>query len=69
MLDPMSVLRKRLDGRTQKEVAAEIGVSPQYLNDALSGYRDIGPKMLDGLGLERVVTYRRKTGKTRTRAG
>ena len=44
-------------------LAKELGISRQYLNDVLSGYREPGKKVLDALGLERVVTYaRRKRG-------
>jgi transcriptional regulator with XRE-family HTH domain len=60
MLDPIEVLRKRLGDGTQRELAGVLGISPQYLNDILSGHREPGPKLLEGLGLERIVTYRRK---------
>lgn len=44
--------------RTQKELAAEIGVSTPFLNDILNGNREPSGKPLKFLGLERVVTYR-----------
>lgn len=35
-------------------------VSTAYLSDVMTGKRQPGEKILDALGLERVVTYRRK---------
>lgn len=35
-------------------------ISRGYLGDVLTGRREPGQKILDALGLERVVTYRRK---------
>lgn len=43
---------------TQAGWAKVHGVSPQHLSDTLLGRRDLGPKILDALGIERVVTYR-----------
>jgi transcriptional regulator with XRE-family HTH domain len=63
-MDPIKELRKRLRGRTQRSLADEVGVSSQYLNDILSGRREPGPAILAGLGLERVVSYRRSKGNT-----
>lgn len=45
---------------SQKAFALASGVSPQYVNDVLQGHRLAGDKLLDALGLERVVTIRRK---------
>jgi transcriptional regulator with XRE-family HTH domain len=45
-------------GRTQRQLAQEIGVSPQFLNDILHGKRVPSGKVLDYLGFERVVLYR-----------
>ena len=36
------------------------GVSQQYVNDVLKGRREPGESILKALGLERVVSYRRK---------
>jgi DNA-binding transcriptional regulator YdaS (Cro superfamily) len=47
---------------SQKEAAKEMKVSEQYLSDALKGRREIGAKILDYFGLERVVSYRRVDG-------
>jgi DNA-binding transcriptional regulator YdaS (Cro superfamily) len=43
---------------SQRAFAAAHGVSEQYLSDVLRGRREIGQKILDTLGLERVVSYR-----------
>lgn len=50
--DVISLLRERQGDRTQKEVAEEAGITPQYLGDVLSGKRAPGPSVLNYLGLE-----------------
>lgn len=60
MLDDDDVRRlvaEKLEGRTQREVAAELGVSCSYLNDYLHFRREPGPKVLEALGLRRVARY------------
>lgn len=47
---------------TQKDLAEKLGVSTAYLSDVLQGKREPAGKMLEALGIERVVTYR-KVGK------
>ena len=42
----------------QKEAARAWGVSPQYLSDVLRGHREPGPRLLEALGLRRVVEFR-----------
>lgn len=42
----------------QTRAADSYGVTPQHLNDVLAGNRAPGPKLLKGMGLERVVTYK-----------
>lgn len=60
MIDPIRILRESLGAESQAEVARKIGISPQYLHDVLNERRGPGDKILDYLGLERVVTFRRK---------
>lgn len=36
------------------------GLVPSYVSDVLNGRRDPSPAILDALGLEKVVTYRKK---------
>ncbi len=43
-------------------LARSFNVSPTYISDVCSGRREPGEKILQALGLERVVTYRRKKG-------
>ena len=63
---PMSVLRGRLNGRTQSALAEELGVSLGHLNDILCGRRASGPKVMKALGVERVVTFREITDRQPT---
>ena len=59
-MDVISILRKRCSGKRQKDVAHELGISEQYLSDVLNERTEPGAKILAPLGIERVVTYRRK---------
>lgn len=59
-MDPIKILQRRIDKSTLRAVAKDLGVSPAYLSDAIRGNREPGPKILDAIGLEKVVTYRRK---------
>jgi transcriptional regulator with XRE-family HTH domain len=43
-------LEKRLEGKTQREVAALAKVSEQYLSDVLNNRRLIGPLLQEWLG-------------------
>lgn len=47
-------------GKSQADWSRKHGVSAAYVSDVLAGRRDPGKMILDALGLERVVTYRRK---------
>lgn len=58
--DVWYMIVKKLNDKTQKEVAEELGVSPAYLNDYLRFRRGPGPKLLEALGLRKVITYQRK---------
>lgn len=56
----LATLKDKLTGfRTQNELAAAAGVSPQYLTDVLHGRRDITGRLLDYLGFKRVRFYER----------
>jgi transcriptional regulator with XRE-family HTH domain len=59
MIDPIRMLRESLNG-SQAEMAEKIGVSPQYLSDVLNEKRGPGDKILAYLGLEKVITYRKR---------
>lgn len=45
---------------SQQAFARQCGISAQYINDVVRGRREPGHKILDALGLERIVTYREK---------
>lgn len=53
----IEILRKKQGERTAKELADELGITPQYLSDVFLGRRDIGPSILRPLGLESEVVY------------
>lgn len=58
-MDPVEILRSKV-GDNQSAWARSRGISPSYVSEVLAGRRDPGKLILDALGLERVVTYRRK---------
>lgn len=59
--DIVSLLeRKALAPGGQQAVARTLGISSAYLSDIIGGKRQPGKKVLNALGLECVVTYRRK---------
>ncbi len=45
---------------SQKALANRMGVDPTYLSRVMREQKEAGPAILDPLGLERVVVYRRK---------
>lgn len=51
----------KVDG-SQKAFAKRVGLSESYLSDVLNKRRDISPRILKFLGLERVISYRRIDG-------
>lgn len=57
-----ALAREVSEYKTAQSAAADIGISPQYLNDLLKGSRPVAgcEKALAWLGLERVTTFRRK---------
>ena len=54
------MLEQKRGTRTWKALAAEMQCSAAYLSDVLNGRRDPGPKILEYLGLERVLVRRSK---------
>jgi transcriptional regulator with XRE-family HTH domain len=60
VVDLLRVLVSQED--SQASLAAEIGISPQYLNDILKGRRDPGETVLRYLGLQKRVIYVPLTG-------
>lgn len=59
------ILRQHIEtAGSQKAAARLLGVSETYISDVIRGRKEPGPSILDPLGLERVVTYRRKRNGT-----
>lgn len=56
----LRTLRKFIGENDQKTAAKKLGVSPSYLSDVLTGRREPGKKMLNALGMKRVVRYGKK---------
>lgn len=60
-MDILRVIRDEVNrAGSQKDLAAKLGVSPTYISDVLNERKEPGEAILEPLGLERVVTYRRK---------
>lgn len=54
-------LRAAIDtAGSQAAFARRHGISNQYVSDALRGRRELGQKILEAIGVERVVSYREK---------
>ncbi len=47
------------DAGSQKQLAFKWGISQQYLSDVMDGRRMPGKKILDALGYEPVVVYKK----------
>lgn len=65
MLDEQAILERlraaiRVAG-SQQAFARQYGISAQYISDVAHGRRIMGQKILDALGLERVVSYRERS--------
>ena len=60
MLHPITVLMKRLETASYRELARELGFSAAYLNEVVHKRRPPSDNLAEALGLERIVTYRKK---------
>lgn len=60
IIDELNEMLRPENGWTQKSLAEKFGISPQYLGDILHGNRFPGKKLLDAMGIERVVIYKYK---------
>ena len=64
--NPLTELRSRLNDKTQRELAEELGIAESTLSQILGGTRGIPRQVLNALGYERIVTYRvRKADESR----
>lgn len=59
-MTPLQKIQQRLKEYSQKDLADQLGVSPAYLSDVINGRREAGAKLLAALGLEKVVSYRKR---------
>ena len=66
MENPLVAIERMLRTTPAYKLADKIGVSPQYLSMVINGKKPIGPKILEFLGYEKSITYR-KNGKTNGR--
>lgn len=56
--DVLALLRKEAEAAgSQKELAAKLGVTAQYVSDVLNGRREPGESILKPLGLRKVINY------------
>ena len=56
-LDLIEGLRLRAAWKKQKNVAAELGISPQFLSDLLRGRKEITPRVAEAMGYRRMVVF------------
>lgn len=52
--DVLNQLRSRVDKSTMRKVAKELGVSVNYVSDALRGNRGVGEKLASALGFRKL---------------
>lgn len=57
---PKLLIRLAKKHGSQKALAENLNVTEPYLSAVIIGRNEPGPAILDPLGLERVVSYRRK---------
>ncbi len=55
-----NLLRKAQGDRSIGQLSRDIGCSTAYVSDLYAGNRTPGPKILDYLGLEKQITYKKK---------
>lgn len=55
----MKIIDGLLRDTSQRDLAKQLGVSPQFLHDVINKRREIGTEIPKALGLEKVVDYRK----------
>jgi len=50
-------LRARARKSSQKQVAAELKITPQFLSDVLAGRREITSRVANAMGYERKIVF------------
>lgn len=64
--NPIEALKAKVSKQcTQSDLAAQIGISPQYLSEIINGRRPPNDKVIDFLGWEKLVIYRPKRPRKR----
>ena len=51
------LLRRKQGDRSQKELAEELGISPQHLGDLLQGYRMPGKALRKRIGIDKRIVF------------
>ncbi len=64
-MDPKAMLLRRMEKKSMRQVAEDLGVSPATISLVLSGERRAGPKLLKALGLQREIHVEITYSKTR----
>ena len=60
MIDPIQQVTRLADKHGIRGAARELGMDAGNLHKIIQGTKPISPQLLEALGLERVVTYRRR---------
>ena len=58
-----TIIKARVGDGSQREFAKQIRLSPSYVNDVINGLREPSGRLLDALGLRRIMVYEYKRGK------
>lgn len=67
-VSPITALQEQVVAKgSQKAVAAELGISPSFLNDILQGHRQAPEKVLAQLKLRRAIIRETRKGKHEAR--
>lgn len=61
LVEVVNLIRQQIElcGNSQKTVAFNLGISPQYLSDILRYRREPGAKLLKAMGLRKRIVYQR----------
>lgn len=66
--NPLTALQEFVVAKgSQKSAAAELGVSPSFLNDILQGHRQVSDKILSQLKMRRAIIRETRKGKHEAR--
>ena len=57
--DLIEALKAGVSKTSQKDMAENLGVTPQFLNDVLRGRREISYRLAEAMGFRRLVLFER----------